>query len=145
MGAWGIMTFEDDTSLDLLDEWVEERATVQKISKDIKTLLSQDEFDYEAGQAAGAFAAVIEFALSPATAPDFEDSKDTNEGLTLWLSSLSQDELVKSIPLAVLGVQRMCSQDSELNELWEESGEYYNQWLSFNEERISRLKMISRE
>lgn len=142
MGAWGVMTFEDDSSLDILDEWIDRSATVPRMCQELSLALSQEYFDYNAGQVASVFAAIVEFVLSPTTAPDYEESVEYNEELTSWLSTLNRSELREAIPLAVQGLEKLLSEESELNELWAENSELYTQWLSFNKDRLARLQKI---
>lgn len=143
MGAWGYKTFEDDTSLDLLDEWMESDSPLEDIRKAIEQALGDDEFDYQSGQVAASTAAIIEFALSPSTAPDLEDEAEGNERLSDWLLTLDPVELTDLIRPTLEAMDRLMSDNSELNELWSENEEEYFNWRSFHEGRRDRLMALT--
>lgn len=143
MGAWGYKTFEDDTSLDLLDEWMESDSPLEDIRKAIEQALGDDEFDYLSGQVAASTAAIIEFALSPSTAPDLEDEAEGNERLSDWLLTLDPVELTDLIRPTLEAMDRLLSDNSELKELWSENEEEYFNWRSFHEGRRDRLMALT--
>lgn len=125
MGAWGYKTFEDDSSLDLIDEWIQSPSPLDRIKFSLTRALEQDEFDYEAGQVVATSAAVLEFALSPSTAPDLEEQKEIIDGLSDWLLTLDPVKLADLLPQVIRGLDCLISPESELYELWEENDELH--------------------
>ncbi len=129
MGAWGMGVYDDDTSCDLLDDALEEKAE-SFISRAIEHK-SLDYIEYEECHEIIVSGALID-AICNGTKYDTE-----SENYQKWLSVQNKEALNKYRPDIILGLNRVLSSDSELNELWEENEDDYPEWKA-NIESIIR-------
>ena len=131
MGAWGTGVFEDDTSCDLLCDALEDDA--KKFIQE--TISSQDAeyLEYTEGHAFIVSGVIADSILNQASY-DHE-----TEGFDEWMDQQQPDSLLEFVPDIVTGLKRVISEDSELNELWQENEEEYPEWKSNIEEIITAL------
>lgn len=130
MGAWGIGNFDNDDAADWVYELVEsDRATLLETAL---RAVDSDEDYLEAPECSIALAsAEVVAALLGAASPALPDE------VRLWV-----DEHALEVDHNLLGLARAAviriRQDSELKELWEESGQY-ERWESVLNDLMRRL------
>lgn len=134
MGAWGEKTFEDDSSLDLIDEWMNEKNPEDTIARAIKDALAMDYLEYEAGHAIAVASAVLDYTLNGQSMED-EDMEEFES----WLQTLSRDRLEAMRADVVAGLDKLLGDQSELAELWAENEELFPAWSKILEDRKARL------
>lgn len=135
MGAWGEKTFDDDTALDLLDDWMEAKNPVDSMRAAIVEALEEDYLEYTEGHVISVAAAILDYQLNgqPFEEADIED-------LGPWLETLNQERLAELRPLVLDGLTRLLGDESELAELWAENEDLYPKWRAILEGRQSRLQ-----
>ena len=131
MGAWGTKVFEDDDALDWIYE-LEQEDDLTLIKNVLKTAAAPEDDFLEAPQASQALAAAeIVAALRGKPEPQLpQEAQDWIEKHTLDTAKLHR--------LAIQAVKRVRN-DSELQELWEESEEIEN-WHAILDGLINRLE-----
>ena len=134
MGAWGHKTFEDDSSLDLIDEWVNSDDAVSTMEQAIKEALASEYLDYEQGQAISVAAAVLDYKLNPGST-ELQENEEMIDGLDVWLQTLDADRLKALAPDVIKGLDMLVGENSELAELWAENEEIYPQWRQVSLDR----------
>lgn len=143
MGAWGHKTFEDDSALDLIDEWIQEDRPLEHIERAISSALAAEYLDFDQGQEVSVASAIVEFALSTARGPEYEELAEDQGGLDTWLETLSKERLRALVPSVVSALERLVSPDSELAELWAENEVYGPQWVDHARTRQNRLRTLT--
>ena len=143
MGAWGHKTFEDDSALDLIDEWTQEARPLEHLEQALSSALAAEYLDFDGGQDVSVAAAIIEFALSTDRGPEYEELAEDQDGLDIWLETLSKDRLRALVPSAVSALEKLVSPDSELAELWAENEVYGPQWIAHARQRQNRLRTLA--
>jgi hypothetical protein len=128
MGAWGTKPFEDDETLDWLDDLMEQR----KPGEFLKECLDLEGIDYlEHQQCAGVLGtAVILDALVNGAREDLPDAARE------WVEENRKLAVKPLVPMAIAGLDRLLADDSELHELWRENDKLYPEWKS----RITRVR-----
>lgn len=142
MGAWGHQTFEDDSALDLIDEWITSGQSTDDLAQTLKLALSDDEMDYDQGQDVSVIAAVVDFVLLPGRAQNAEyaELSEDQAGLDVWLDTLSPQALRALLPTLMTALDKLVSPASELAELWSENQTDGPLWVAYLRERQSRLR-----
>lgn len=138
MGAWGYGHFEDDSALDFMAD-VEESSSPKKIiNSAFDTALSTDYVDPDEGNAVIVAATYIDRQLN-GTKFSKEDQIEPLDVDTFPDRHPDMDfsDLRKK---AVLALNRILADDSELKELWEENEEDYPSWKQGIEQLIQRLE-----
>lgn len=121
MGTWGITTFEDDEALD----WLSELDSIDDASL-LEESIQPDEYDMtflDAGEAARILCAAEIIAGIVAFPSVYlpEEAKD-------WIRAHKDLNVSSLVPLATTMIDRVLSDESELNELWQENEEDYPKW-----------------
>ena len=136
MGAWGVGIFQDDSSLD----WVEEEYTAGgeeavraalDVAADAKP---GDYLEHDEGAAARTAAEIVAAAFG--APPDLSDA-DALDTLMEHAESVAEDDTL--ITLALSAVRRVAADNSELAELWTE-GDGAADWVAAIEGLEARLK-----
>lgn len=136
MGAWRAKVFEDDSALDFLEEQLIPQADPRVVMrKAFETALAADYLEYDACQAVLAAAAVIVSAKSGEPLDD-----DETEARITWRESLSALDFSSLAELGSAACLRVCSESSELRELWEEDENLLTAWLRNVESLAEGLK-----
>lgn len=136
MGAWGHKVFEDDTSLDKLDELMESDDGLSMMEEAVKEALAADYLEYDQGHDISIAAAVIVFALGLQP----EEMRDADiDGMEVWLETLSEQRLRALAPKVVEGIDLLLGAESELAELWAENETDYPLW---RQELIDRKALL---
>ncbi len=128
MGAWGIKTFENDTSLDWLYEL--EESTDLSI---VESTLSEADSDYIEASEGCNILAVAEVIL----ALQGKARLDLPEEAEKWVSENKNLDATHLNVKAAEAVNKILSDASELNELWQEAEENYQAWV----EDVTQIKM----
>ncbi|KAF2079496.1 DUF4259 domain-containing protein [Flavobacterium sharifuzzamanii] len=137
MGAWDYGIFDDDTAYDFFDEITENAQTFFKSS--FEKAINSEYVDYDDCHAVTVSGAFIDNLLNGTKyRNDNEDNEDeTNVNL---FGSLNRDLKIDNLrPLAVSALEKIISDNSELNELWSENEELYPKWKQNIQDLINRL------
>lgn len=137
MGAWGYRTFEDDTALDLIDEWMQAGEPHELLEQAIAQGLTTSDLDYDQGQSIAVAAAVLDFVLFPDRAERLE-AQDNIDGLADWLNTLDAERLRGMAPAVIRLLDRLMDKNSELADLWGET-EDASLWQNIHMQRQQRL------
>lgn len=137
MGAWGEKTFDDDTALDLLDEWMNADEPMDQIELAIREALASDYLEYTEGHAISIAAALLDYKLAGHSTEEAD-----MEELDTWLETLSRARLEALRPQVLVGLSKLLGEESELAELWAENEELYPKWRKILEDRQSRLRSL---
>ena len=143
MGAWGHKTFEDDSALDLIDEWIQEARPLEHLEQAISSALAAEYLDFDQGQEVSVASAIVEFALSTDRGPEYEELAEDQDGLDTWLETLSKERLRALVPSVVSALEKLVSPGSELAELWAENEVYGPQWVAHAHARQNRLRALT--
>lgn len=127
MGAWGYKTFEDDTALDLVDEWVHADDAVSLMEAAIEEALAADYMEYTEGQAISVASALVEIAYNP-DAPERQEGDDFVDGFGMWIDTVDKERLGQLAPRLINGIDALVGDSSELAELWVENELLYPRW-----------------
>ncbi|KAB2818227.1 DUF4259 domain-containing protein [Phaeocystidibacter marisrubri] len=138
MGAWDYGIFDDDTAYDFFDEIESDAKGFFKRS--FEAANESDYLDYDSAHRITVSAAYLDNFLNGTTyAMDCDEEKDiSNVNLFRDLKGeLVLDDLKE---IARQALNRVISENSELNELWMENEDLYPKWKGNIEALISRLK-----
>ncbi|MCC9062891.1 DUF4259 domain-containing protein [Flavobacterium piscisymbiosum] len=138
MGAWDYGIFDDDTAYDFFDEIREDARTF--FNSSFEKAINSDYLDYEDCHAVTVSAAYIDnFLNGTKFRNDNEDQEDeTNVNL---FNSLNKELILNDLKIpAVRALEKVISDNSELNELWSDNEELYPKWKQNIEDLIKRLK-----
>ena len=137
MGAWGAGTFEDDTALDLVQEWQDSADPIPMMRSAIELALDSDYMDYTHGHTVSVASAIVDVAFAGKSAlPDDHDE------LGSWIGLLDIDQLRPLARPLVGGIDRLLGDESELAELWAENEELYPAWQQALRDRQERLRAL---
>jgi len=138
MGAWDYGIFDDDTAYDFFDEIREDARTF--FNSSFEKAINSDYLDYEDCHAVTVSAAYIDnFLNGTKFRNDNEDEEDeTNVNL---FNPLNKELILNDLKTsAVRALEKVISDNSELNELWSDNEELYPKWKQNIEDLIKRLK-----
>ena len=135
MGAWSHEPFGNDTANDWADE-LEESSDFSIVEKAFNQIIESAEEYIYADIACEAYAAaeVLAQALGEGTQDDTYTEK-----IDMWLTKLTIKPNNLLIPKALRALDLLTTQDSELDELWQDSDEY-TQWTVNVDELKELLK-----
>ena len=137
MGAWGVGIFQDDSSLD----WIEDAyasggpEAVRSALEDAANASAGDYVEYDEGAAARAEAEVVAAAFG---APPELEAGDTMDTLMEHSETVAEDDDL--IPLALRSIRRVAAENSELHELWTEGEDKATEWTAAIEGLETRLR-----
>ena len=137
MGAWGEKTFDDDTALDLIDEWMAADEPLDLMEEAIRGALASDYLEYTEGHAVSLAAALLDYTLAGQSAEEADI-----EELEAWLQTLNRPRLEALRPQVLEGLAKLLGDESELAELWAENEELYPRWRKILEDRQARLQSL---
>ena len=137
MGAWGSGSFENDLSLDWLND-LEKSDNINIIVNTLKNVIDNDLYiDADEGNPALAAAELIA-ALGGNQADDLPDIVKN------WVSNQKFIDTEKLVSLAIDATEKIRNSEiSELKQLWGESGENDTEWHQGVDQLLARLKVIS--
>lgn len=127
MGAWNYGIFDDDLAYDALDELMDSENVLLDMEKNLDTVLTGDEIDYDEAYIAIISAVVIDRVLNSTEYDVFVDEE--GEEVAEWLSTLDADALKNLKDKAIQGIDAILSERCELRQLWEENEELYPSWV----------------
>ncbi len=136
MGAWGHELFDDDTAYDYIDQ-IDNSDNPKEIFRNaFEVAINADYLEYDECHAVTVSASYIDSILNgtkPITDIDSEIFYPFIEkNKTLDVSDLKTD--------AVKALEKVISDNSELNELWADNEELYPKWKGNIEDLIKRLR-----
>lgn len=133
MGAWGTGIFEDDTALDTVQEAIDSTAA-DFLQQVIVTEDDEEYLEYDRAHQI-IIAGVILDALLNGTVYEHND-----EAFEQWLEQQNRDSVNEFKPAVLAGLKMVLSNQSELNELWQENNMEYPNWRANVEGMIARLQ-----
>lgn len=136
MGAWGHGIFDDDTAYDYINE-VDNSDKPKEIFKTaFETAINTDYLEYDDCHAVTVSASYIDTILN-GTKPRV-DADDEN--FYPFIENNKNLDVADLKSEAIKALEKVISDNSELNELWAENEELYPKWKGNIEELIKRLK-----
>jgi hypothetical protein len=123
MGTWSVEPFGNDDAVDWADE-LDELNDPNLIQEAIDAVLAVGDEYLEAPDAAVAVAAIDVLARM---CGNFGERNAYTETVDAWVERLDVAPDRKTIDKALRALDRILAEESELKELWEESGEF-DQW-----------------
>lgn len=121
MGAWGMGIFDDDTSCDIIEDAIENGATIETLVEKAVSIDGSAYIEYEDCHQIIVSAAMVDSLLNDVNHSNSEEARD-------WLSRQNADSIIVYKQKLVGLLEKVIGQDSELNELWEENEEDYPEW-----------------
>lgn len=121
MGAWDYGVFDDDTAYDALDDLKESADIMMEMEKYFDKAIQTDYVGYDEGHYALVSAAVIDSVINGT-------SYRCDDSYTEWIETLKEFDLTLLKQKAVMAINQVLSNHSELKELWEENKELYPKW-----------------
>lgn len=140
MSAWGHRIFDDDTTLDALNDLNNSQDILEAIEQFLTEAVesSEDYLESDAASYGLAAASAIDAKLNGI---DLELLSDgcAEEDLDLVLKKLENCDVSGLRNLAANTVRAVAAENSELRELWEENKELYPEVMSIWKKLIKRL------
>ncbi len=136
MGAWGHRIFDDDTAYDYVDEIDNSDNPKEIFKKAFKTAVDSEYLEYDACHAVTVSASYIDSILN-GTRPRVNAE---DENYFQFIENNKNLDVVDLKTDAVKALEKVISDNSELNELWTDNEELYPQWKGNIEDLIMRLK-----
>ncbi|WP_026472193.1 DUF4259 domain-containing protein [Alkanindiges illinoisensis] len=133
MGAWGTGIFEDDTALDAMEEAIDSTA-VDFLQQVILTEDDEEYLEYDRAHQIIIAGVILDYLLN-GTVYDHND-----EAFEQWLEQQSRNDLNQFKTAVLAGLKIVLSNQSELNELWQENNVEYPNWRANVEAMIARLE-----
>lgn len=135
MGAWGSQTFENDTALDWVADFVE-IGELEMIQETLETAIEGDDEPVDVDVACEALAA-CEVLAHLNGKPGGEHS--TTPELDAWIKGFRKKAPAALYKLAGKAIERVLDEESELRLLWEDAGD--NGWIKDVKDLQARLKV----
>ena len=133
MGAWGTGIFEDDTALDAMEEAMD--STVQDFLQQVLMTADDEEYlEYDRAHQIIIAGVILDYLLNGTV---YEQNDET---FAQWLDQQSRDSVDQFKPAVLAGLKVVLSDQSELNELWQENNMEYPNWRANVEGMITRLQ-----
>lgn len=133
MGAWDCGIFDDDTAMDVLDELLESENIIEDMKKYFGGALKEDYIEYDMCHYVLVSSAIIDSVIN---GTKYETGNDEYEEFIEDLDGAEIDTVRKG---AIKALNAILSEKSELNELWMENGDLYEEWRKNVEDLNSRL------
>lgn len=131
MGAWGTGIFDDDTSCDIIYEVM--KGNVNELFEKVSEYKDSEYLEYEECYEILVSGAILEANIN---GTKYQDAVD---GFDSWVSSQNIDIPTSLQENIVLSLKLVISDNSEINELWEESEDAYPTWKGNVESLIQGL------
>lgn len=133
MGAWGYKTFEDDTTCDWLYDLYETEEPHRFLLSSLNPEQSDGVLDdLGCSSILGAAETVFSLLFQVRDSPTVEFRE--------WIQN-NQDLQVNDLKIkCIQSLKRVLSEDSELNEIWSDSGEDYINWRKNIESMVEAFK-----
>lgn len=137
MSAWGVGIFQDDSSVDWIEDAYASGGTeaVRSALEETADASAGDYVEYDEGTAARAAAEVVAAAFG---APPELEGGDMLDTLMEHAESVAEDDDL--IPLALRAIRRVAAENSELHELWSKAENTAKEWVSATEGLEARLR-----
>ncbi|WP_276366047.1 DUF4259 domain-containing protein [Chryseolinea sp. H1M3-3] len=138
MGAWGYGHFEDDSALDFMADIEESSHPKNVIKKAFEQAIAADYIESDEGNAVVVAAAYVDGQIN--------GTKFSEEGQSVPLSIDTFVDRHRDIDLsdlrknAVLALNKVLGENSELKELWAENDEDFPRWTQGIQLLIKRLE-----
>lgn len=133
MGAWGTGIFDDDTALDAIEEAIDSTAA-DFLQQALLTDDDEEYLEYDRAHQIIIAGVILDFLLN-GTVYDHND-----ETFEQWLAQQSKDGVDQFKPAVLAGLKIVLSEQSELNQLWQENNMEYPNWHANVEGIIARLE-----
>lgn len=133
MGTWDTGIFDDDTTLDAMEQAMD--TTAQDFIAQVTSIISDEEYlDFERAHQLIIAAAIVDHLLNGSP------YAHNDEGFESWLEQQSTAGLPEFKPALLTGLHWVLSDQCELNELWQENSVEYPVWRANVENIIGRLQ-----
>ena len=138
MGAWGHGFFEDDSALDFMIDLEEDDNPKEDISNALKIGVEAEYLETDEGNAIIVAAAYIDRQINGTkySEPETDEPLDVDT----FPDRHPEIDFKELRSNAVLALNKVLDEKSELNELWAENEEDYPSWRQGIEKLIQRLK-----
>lgn len=133
MGAWNVGIFDDDTAHDCLDEVIATEP-IDYFEKSFKFAIEASYLEYNDCHRVTVSSAIIDMILNKTQYEIIHNSWEK------WINNHKDLKPYLIIDLAIQALEKVISEDSELNELWSENEVDYPKWKKNIELLILRLK-----
>jgi len=122
MGAWNYAVFDDDTAYDALDDLKVSSNIAADIEKYFDIVIGAKYIGYDEGHYALVSAAVIDSVINET------QYRCDDETYFQWIETLKRFDFAPLRQKAIVAIDAVLSDNSELKELWEENEELYSAW-----------------
>lgn len=122
MGAWNYAVFDDDTAYDALADLKASAQIIADMEKYFDEAIQSEYIGYDEGHYALVSAAVIDSVVN-----DIHHRCDEDDYFE-WTKSLKHLDFSSIKPKAVLAIDAVLFDNSELRALWEDNTELYEAW-----------------
>lgn len=137
MGAWNYGIFDDDTAYDFFEEIKDDAKKFFKSS--FEKAINSEYVDYDDCHAVTVSAAYMDNLLNGSIYRNDNENDEDENNVNLF-GSLHKDLKIDELkPLAVRALEKVISDNSELNELWSDNEELYPKWRQNIEDLILRI------
>lgn len=137
MGTWGTGYFEDDSALDFMQDIEDSENPKQTIKEALQTALENDYLEVDEGTAVIVATTYIDAQLNGTKFGS--ENRDEPLGVDTFSTrnpNISFSDLKAD---AIVALKKVISENSELNELWEENDEDYPEWKAEVQKLITSL------
>lgn len=139
MGAWGMQAFENDAALDFTAQLFHESQAgdlgfLREAIQDVFQAQQESYIDSDIGSPAVAAAAILSYLKQGSDAQEILKIQPFGQA---WLDAARQADYQTLIPDALKALELVLADNSELYELWEETG-YFAEWL----DSVKQIKTV---
>ena len=128
MGAWNYGVFDDDIAYDALDDLRESLEIITDMEKYFDAVIGAEYVEYDEGCYALVSVAVIDSVFNE------KQYRCDDEDYFEWVKTLKSFDFTPLKQKAIVAIDAVLSDSSEIKELWEENKELYSVW---REDKIS--------
>lgn len=139
MATWGLGVFDDDLAMDWVDQVLESEDAPAMFESIFVYALDTNYVSHEDSCAVTASCAIIDSLVNGTVYP--MESQDLHE----WIKDNPDLEVGKLGKLGASALDVIMSKKSELNELWQDSGAEYEDWLLRIKNLQKRVKTKKRK
>lgn len=136
MGAWGTGIYENDEALDFIEQLKESTDAYDLMKDKLQEASATDYMEVDVGNAVLVVVDIVCNVLNHSIA------EIENEDLQDWLETNRSLDVHTLKDLALLALENILGEESELNELWQENEEEYPAWRGQIERLVRNLKSI---
>ncbi len=133
MGAWGMGVFDDDTSCEIMEDAIDEGASIEALINKALASSTSEYIEYTECHEIIVAAAMSNALIHGVVYEGVDDLSD-------WLAIQNKEQVAPHTENLVLAVKKvLATKGSELNELWSENEDDYPEWRGNIESIVSGL------